>query len=105
VDAALAALGLTRAVVAVVPGFPAAVAIARASDLIALVTRSYVGAEPEDLADGGNPAWRSFSLPMPTPKITVSQMWHPRMESDPAHRWLRETVRAVCRETGDGSVD
>ncbi len=105
VDVALAALGLTRSVVAVVPSFPAAVAIARASDLIALVTRSYVGAAPEGQAKSGNGGWRSFALPVPTAGITVSQMWHPRMEPDPAHRWLRELVRAVCRETVDGAVD
>jgi hypothetical protein len=23
-------------------------------------------------------------------------MWHPRMDADPAHRWLRDTVVAVC---------
>ena len=23
-------------------------------------------------------------------------MWHPRMDADPAHRWLRDTVTAVC---------
>jgi len=23
-------------------------------------------------------------------------MWHPRMDADPAHRWLRDTVLAVC---------
>ena len=38
-----------------------------------------------------------FELPFKTRTITVSQMWHPRMERDPAHRWLREKVLEVCR--------
>lgn len=41
VDKALAELKLARAIVAVVPGFRAAVAIASASDLVALVTNSF----------------------------------------------------------------
>ncbi|EIL95416.1 LysR family transcriptional regulator [Rhodanobacter sp. 115] len=40
----------------------------------------------------------SFPLPVRTEAITVSQMWHPRFDADPAHRWLRELVRATCRE-------
>jgi hypothetical protein len=23
-------------------------------------------------------------------------LWHPRMDADPAHRWLRECLREVC---------
>jgi hypothetical protein len=26
-------------------------------------------------------------------------MWHPRMDADPVHRWLRNTVIALCRDT------
>ena len=44
---ALAALGLERTIVAVVPSFPAALAVARASDLIALVPASLLGNQPE----------------------------------------------------------
>jgi DNA-binding transcriptional LysR family regulator len=94
VDEALAALGLRRRIVAIVPGFSAALAVARASDLVAQVTRSLVDASPRD---GVWSAIRSFPLPTPTAAITVSQMWHPRMDADPAHRWLRGKVLAMCR--------
>jgi DNA-binding transcriptional LysR family regulator len=40
----------------------------------------------------------SFALPFPVPEITVSLFWHPRLDADPAHRWLRERVREVCAE-------
>jgi hypothetical protein len=33
-----------------------------------------------------------------TGEITISQMWHPRLEVDPVHRWLRQLTLAVCRE-------
>lgn len=89
VDAALAELGLQRDVAAIVPGFPAALAVARASDLAALLPASFVGA-----AHGVH----VFALPVATPVITVSQMWHPRLDGDPAHRWLRGIVLAACRE-------
>jgi DNA-binding transcriptional LysR family regulator len=90
VDAALALLGLERQIVAVVPGFPAALAIARASDLVALLPASYLPiAQPA--------ATFVFDLPVSVESLTISQMWHPRSEADPAHRWLRQVVLAVCR--------
>jgi len=90
VDSALAALGLTRDIVAVVPGFPAALTIARASDLVALVPASFLpAAEPSGM-------W-IFALPVTVAPITISQMWHPRAEADPAHRWLRQLLLTVCR--------
>lgn len=89
VDTALAALGLERHIVAVVPGFPAALAIARASDLVALLPASYLSAQPEGC--------RIFALPVEVDALTISQMWHPRTDADPAHRWLRQLVLSVCR--------
>ena len=94
VDDALEALGLQRRVIVVVPSFPAALAIAATSNLVGLVTHSFVRA-----GQGGPtaPPVHSFALPVPTRAITVSQMWHPRMDADPAHRWLREMVHSVSR--------
>ncbi len=100
-DDALEALGLRRTVVAVVPGFADVVRIVRSSDLIGLVTRSFLGSIVED-GEGGGVGVRGFALPVATPEITVSAMWHPRMDADAAHRWLRNTVIEVCR--GDRRV-
>jgi len=96
VDDALEALGLKRIVVAVVPGFPDAVRIARCSDLIALVPRSFLRSIIE-AGNGADESVKGFALPVSTPEITVSAMWHPRMDADPVHRWLRNTVIAVCK--------
>lgn len=95
VDDALETLGLTREIVAVVPGFPDALRIARQSDLVGLVTQSCLS-DPR-FADG----LVSFPLPVETPQIAVTALWHPRMEADPAHRWLRDTVIVVCRPHND----
>jgi DNA-binding transcriptional LysR family regulator len=100
VDEALAALGLTRTVVAVVPSFRAALAIASESDLVALVTGSFFNGTQGLQTKSGPAAVRSFPLPVRTETITVSQMWHPRLDADPAHRWLRGLVLATCREQG-----
>lgn len=92
VDEALAERGLARKIVSVVPGFPSALAVAEASDLVALVPASFLR-QPEI-----HVRWHAFELPFKTRTITVSQMWHPRMEVDPAHRWLRQTVLTVCQQ-------
>jgi DNA-binding transcriptional LysR family regulator len=40
----------------------------------------------------------SFPLPVSTPEITISLLWHPRLDADPAHRWLRACVRDACAQ-------
>jgi DNA-binding transcriptional LysR family regulator len=39
---------------------------------------------------------RSFRLPVSVAPVKVMQAWHPRFDHDPAHRWLRETLKALC---------
>jgi DNA-binding transcriptional LysR family regulator len=96
IDEALASLGLQRSVVAIVGGFSTAIALARASDLIANV--------PERHTEKLRAGMHSFVLPVATPQFTVSMLWHPRMDADPAHRWLRGCLRKVCAEgSGDPS--
>jgi DNA-binding transcriptional LysR family regulator len=88
-DEALKSVGLIREiVVAIAGGFATALALARTSDLIATVPERHTG----NLRTG----LHSFPLPVATPEFTVSLLWHPRMEADPAHRWLRGLVREVC---------
>jgi len=96
VDQALAALGLRRVIVAIVPGFSAALAIACASDLVALVTASSLDAARARRPEAVGLGVRAFPLPVRTAPITVSQMWRPRVDADPAHRWLRALLQAVC---------
>jgi DNA-binding transcriptional LysR family regulator len=100
VDSALAALGLARAVVVVVPSFPAALAVVSASDLVSLVSASYFNAAQARQAEATRSGVRCFPLPVATEAITVSQMWHPRMDADPGHRWLRGLMLETCREIG-----
>lgn len=89
IDEPLARLGLKPTVVTMVGSFSAALALARASDLIACVPERHTG----NLRAG----MHSFALPIATPDITVSLLWHPRLDADPGHRWLRTVVVETVR--------
>jgi DNA-binding transcriptional LysR family regulator len=88
VDEALKLAGLERDVVAIVSGFSTALALARYSDLIATV--------PERHTKTLRTGMHSFPVPVAMPEFTVSLLWHPRLDADPAHRWLRGRVREAC---------
>lgn len=88
IDETLKPLGLERKIVTVVSGFSTALALARASDLVASV--------PERHTANLRTGMHSFPLPLAMPEFTVSLLWHPRMDADPAHRWLRAQVRDIC---------
>lgn len=103
VDEALSHLGLARDVVVVAPSFPAALAIACASDLVAHVTASCLSAGPTRQGASSRTQAQGFELPVHTAEFAISQMWHPRMDADPAHRWLRGLVHSVCRKKNSSS--
>lgn len=88
-DALLVELGAERDIATTVVGFATAIALARASDLVATV--------PERHTEALRVGVHSFTLPFPSPTFTVSLLWHPRLDADPANRWLRGIVREVCQ--------
>ncbi|MDT4880430.1 hypothetical protein FQZ97_1161830 [compost metagenome] len=88
IDEALLPLGLEREIVTIVGGFSTALALARTSQLIASVPERHTGILREGM--------HSFELPFPMQDISVSLLWHPRLQADPVHRWLRGLVVEVC---------
>ena len=90
IDEALKSLGLAREVVTIVAGFSTALALARATELIVSV--------PERHTASLRAGMHSFPLPLTLPTFTVAMLWHPRMDADPAHRWLRGCLREVCAQ-------
>ena len=88
VDQAATAGGSQRPVGVVVNGFAAAIALARDTDLIATV--------PELHTEGLRRGVTTFDLPFKIGGFTVSMIWHPRMDGDLAHRWLRSCLREAC---------
>jgi DNA-binding transcriptional LysR family regulator len=87
IDDALATLGLQRMVATLVGGFGTALALARATDLIASV--------PDRHTEGLRAGLHAFALPVETPALAISLLWHPRLDADHGHRWLRGRVRAL----------
>jgi len=90
VDGPLHAAGMARNIVTVVGGFGAALALARETDLVASVPARHT----ESLRRG----MHTFALPFETPELSIAMLWHPRMDADAAHRWLRGCVREVCAD-------
>lgn len=88
VDEALSAQGLGRDIVVTVAGFGEALALARGTDLVATVPERHTAHLRHGL--------QALDLPLPLAPFTVSLLWHPRMDGDAAHRWLRGCVRESC---------
>ncbi len=88
IDEAMRVAGLERRIATVVNGFSAALALARDTQLVATV--------PERHTEGLLRGMYSFALPVEIAAFTLSMVWHPRMDGDLAHRWLRTCLRSVC---------
>ncbi|MFJ4621136.1 LysR family transcriptional regulator [Streptomyces sp. NPDC088812] len=88
-DRQLETLGITARVQVTTPGFSVLPLVVTGTDLVALV--------PERLAR----RYESFAacavVPTPFPDVPLieAMYWHNNRHADPAHRWLRETVRRV----------
>jgi DNA-binding transcriptional LysR family regulator len=88
IDEVLEKLGLERTIVTIVGGFSSALFFARDSNLVATVPERHTGVLRAGM--------HTFALPFVIPEITVSLLWHPRMDADPAHRWLRRRIGDTC---------
>ncbi len=88
IDESLAAIGMQREIVTIVGGYSTALALARESDLIASVPEHHTGS----LRSG----MHSFALPVTVAEIRIAMLWHPRLDGDAAHQWLRSHMRDVC---------
>jgi DNA-binding transcriptional LysR family regulator len=88
IDEPLKLLKFERKIAVIVDGFATALALARTSDLVASVPERHTGASRSGMV--------SFPLPFSTPPIPVSMTWHPRLDADAAHCWLRGCLREIC---------
>ena len=79
--------GLERRIATVVSGFSTALALTRETDFVATV--------PERHTEGLRKRLHRFALPVEVASFTISMLWHPRMDGDLAHRWLRDGLRSV----------
>ncbi|WP_410590189.1 LysR family transcriptional regulator [Amycolatopsis sp. lyj-23] len=92
IDEVLAAAGLRRRVIASVATLATALQLAARSDALVSCTEVL-----------GRPLIEAFGLitrPLPaeTAEAQICCTWHQRYDSDPAHAWLRDQVRAALEE-------
>ncbi|HTL33898.1 MAG TPA: LysR family transcriptional regulator [Kofleriaceae bacterium] len=93
VDELLEARGYKRRIVRAVPFFIAALMLVAETDYVLTVSGQLARrlAEPLGLRLVQPP--RSLDLE----PNHMAQLWHPRNDKDPAHRWLRETIAEAAR--------
>jgi DNA-binding transcriptional LysR family regulator len=92
VDDELAKRGLTRNVALCVSNFLIAPIVVSETD--------FINTMPRRLAQQLVKRYplRVLPTPLPLPKFGLSSMWHPRLDRDPAHVWLRDLVKRVAHE-------
>ena len=91
IDEWLAKKGLKRRVALIVPHFLSAPFIVAKTDMVLSlperIATQFVGLAPVKI----------LPLRMDFPDYRLVMIWHPLWEKDPAHRWLREQIFAVCQ--------
>ena len=91
IDRALTGLGRPRRVALTVPYHSTAVAAVPGTPLVATLPRRL-------LAGLADPAVRIVGAPPEIETMPYLMVWHPRLDDDPAQRWLRDLVRVVAAE-------
>lgn len=92
IDALLAERGLTRRLRRVVPYFVSGLLMAAQSDDILTVSLR-AAAELAPLLD-----LRLVEPPLALPPFALNLLWHPRLENEPAHRWIRDVFVRAAQE-------
>lgn len=78
-----------------VSSYMSAMQLVRHSDLFAAVPHSCLGnAFVTDFTAANGLQY--FELPLAIPAFTISEIWHPRLDHDPAHQWFRTEVLELC---------
>lgn len=88
VDQWLSSHNLTRRVALSVP-YLAACDVLDQSDLVATMSRRMA------MEFASEDCLRIREFPFATPTVNPSMVWHKRLNDQPAHRWLRETIATV----------
>lgn len=87
-DDALAAVGARRTIALTVPNFLILPEALRRTDLVTVVPERVLGAMTRMLVP--------FELPLEVQPFNVIAIWHPRVQNDPRHRWLRNTLASIA---------
>ena len=98
IDEELANLGLRREIRLTAPTFHSSIFALLESDLVLPIAEHSLWR-----LDRLGFALRQFDIPLPLKSVVILQAWHPRFDNDPAHSWLRQTVKRVCIELRESS--
>ena len=93
-DQTLAAIGRTRMVGLVVPGFSVVGSLLEQTDLMAVLPERLLGVMHREL-------W-TFETPISVPGFQVEAVWPERLNADPVHFWLRNLIVAASKEQDAG---
>jgi DNA-binding transcriptional LysR family regulator len=88
IDDWLAAQGVSRRLVATVPGFAGVAALLQGGPWLATL--------PSRLSGGVLRGLASAPVPVPTPPLPMYLAWHARQHADPAMQWLRARLLEVA---------
>lgn len=92
VDVALAVLGRERRVALSIQNYALAPTIIGSSDYLCTLPSRFLGRFNDTLD--------LFEPPLELGAAELAAFWHPRVQDDPAHRWLREQLFAAAGATG-----
>lgn len=90
VDDALAEKKLSRRVTRFVPYFVVALDLVASSDCVVTISERLAHAYADRFK------LQVLRPPLALPTYTICQVWHPRIDADPAHRWLRQRIARVA---------
>ena len=90
IDDRLAAAGTPRDVASTMPFHAVAPRALPGTELLLTYPEMLVGAYVDTTR------LRVLDAPPEIDTMNYRMAWHPRMDADPAHRWLRETVRGAA---------
>jgi DNA-binding transcriptional LysR family regulator len=92
IDERFAKLGLKRQIVLTIPTYLVARPPLLNSDFVMTVPETLTGRLAALF-----PGTRAFAIPVALEPFAVIQAWHPRVDKDAAHAWLRTTIFETCR--------
>jgi DNA-binding transcriptional LysR family regulator len=94
IDEELGKVGLQRKVALVLPTY--------SMGCFALVDSQLLMPIPEFSVSGISKMTnklKSFEIPLKLNTFMIRQAWHPRLNNDAVHRWLRSSIIEICSET------
>jgi DNA-binding transcriptional LysR family regulator len=93
IDRSLVASGARRRIAARVP-YLSAGAVLAGSDMVATLSRRVA----ERLVRDSRSALQLRELPLTSPMVRISMVWHRKLDGSSAHRWLRDLITSVCKK-------